>query len=398
MGEKKRVLIVEDDNIVRSSLERLLGEADIEIESAASGEEGLEKFTDSHHDLILTDLKLPGIDGIDMVSRMRQMDNDLPFIVLSAYGAGDDVLRAMDLGAVQYCRKPFDAQRILDLTRDFINKQVSSDKLDLEILSAKQKASEEAMSKETALKSNSNVTISSNVQGLLKLLAPFVSIGRQGTGVTHNLNSPLTGIMGHVELMKMKHPDLGNDLEVIMDLTRKLRDSIAEIQSKYENETIREPQLLNVNHILRKELSYLKTDLFFKHYVKLEIEFADSIPSIKGVYADLALSFEEILMNAIDAQRDQSEAKIKVRTFLEGENVCVEIVDEGPGFSPEALEHAFDPFWPEFREFEDGSVRVGLGLFSAANWLQPYGGTIELSNCQPNGACVKVTIPIKNKK
>ncbi len=398
MGAKKKVLIVEDDNIVRSSLERLLSESDFEIQSAETGEEGLKKFSSIHYDLILADLKLPGIDGLDMVAKMREKKDALPFIMLSAYGDGEDVLRAMKMGAIEYCRKPFDAQQILNLTNKYTQDRTCNELDDRAVSNSVEDTPEEAMKEETDLPQKSAADVTSELDRITKLLAPFVSLGRQGTGITHNLNGPLTGMMGHVELMKIKHPELGNDLDIVMGLAKKMRDSIADLQTKYENETIRKPQLLSINHILRSELAYLQSDLFDKHYIERELDLDKSVPNIKGVYADFSLAFEEILLNAIDVQREQSAAKIKVKSYTLRDHICVEISDAGPGFTPEAMENAFKPFWPETRELENGAVRIGMGLYSCKSWLEPYGVKIELSNLQPKGGQVKLTIPTKTQE
>ncbi|TKJ39741.1 hypothetical protein CEE37_10715 [candidate division LCP-89 bacterium B3_LCP] len=115
MGGKPHVLIVEDDLLVNSSLERFLRQNDLEVDCASSGEEGLAKFRDLHYDLVLTDLKLPGMNGLEMVRRMHQTDDALPFAVMSAYNEFDDALHALKMGAMDFLAKPFDAKKILHL-------------------------------------------------------------------------------------------------------------------------------------------------------------------------------------------------------------------------------------------------------------------------------------------
>jgi DNA-binding response OmpR family regulator len=395
MGVKKKILIVEDDCIVRSSLERLLGEGDFKIEVAESGEEGLEKYNHLRYDLILTDVKLPGIDGLDMVTKMRQQNDALPFIVLSAYGEGDDILRAMKLGALDYCMKPFDAKQLLDLTKKSTIDSISAIAEDNHQRKETMVAAEATM--ETHSSAENNLLQGSHIEleRLTRLVAPYVSLGKQGTGITHNLNGPSTGMMGHLELMKIKHPEMSEDVDIIMGLAKKLRDSIADLQSKFENETIREEQLISINHLLQSELAYLQTDLFYKHYIQREVDLDKTIPNIKGIYADFSLAFEEIILNAIDAQRDQKDGKVTVRTYQRENAICVEIDDSGPGFSEEGLSNAFKPFWPEVRTYDDGRIRIGLGLYSSQKWLESYGVTISLENLQPKGARVRVLIPSK---
>lgn len=394
MEKRKRLLIVEDDRIVKNSLERLLQGSECDVVSALTGEEGLEKFECSPFDLVLTDLKLPGMDGIEMISRMRQKDDALPFIVLSAYGEVDDVIKAMQLGAIEFCQKPFDAQQILDLTWKHI-KAHPSGATDTRDSARKSRKNAETIMKTTSTadrKREEKISLE-NIRLLQTLLAPYISVGRQGTGITHNLNGPLTGMMGHVELMKLKHPELDADLDIIISLAKKLRDLIAELQVKHENETIREAQPQNINQILRAEMSYLNSDLFYKHYINHESNFQKSLPNIIGIYADFALAFEEILINAVDVQRDRKDGWMRVTTCSDKEAIYIEVEDQGPGFTDEALKHAFEPFWPDIRVLEDGKVHPGMGLYLARLWLEPYGGRIELGNREEGGARVRITLP-----
>lgn len=396
MVGRKRVLIVEDDRIVKNSLERLLRESGCDVESAFTGEEGLEKFTRQPSDLVLTDLKLPGMDGLEMITRMRELQDTLPFIVLSAYGEVDDALKALKLGAVEFCQKPFDAQQVLNLAKKHIHNSLAARRAK-EISPRKNGHTAETTMKTTSTVDrvrSAKTTFSPELLHLLTLLAPYVSLGRQGTGITHNLNGPLTGMMGHVELMIMKHPELSDDLEVVINLAKKLRDMIAGLQVKHENETLGEIQPQDVNEILRAELAYLNSDLFFKHYIEKECDFQKTIPTIKGTYANFALAFEEILINAIDQQRDQKNGWLSVKTYSDVKSICVVIEDQGPGFTANALENAFEPFWPEIKVLEDGRIHAGMGLFLSRLWLEPYGGKIELDNRKPNGARVRIILPL----
>ncbi|MBU1651013.1 hybrid sensor histidine kinase/response regulator [bacterium] len=397
MGAKKKVLIVEDDRIVRNSLERLLSNDDCTIDVVETAEEGIERFSNAHHDLVVTDLRLPGMDGIDMVSRLKQQDNALPFIVLSAYGEGDDVLRAMKLGAISYFKKPFDALEVLNLTKQAIFNQNGDKPQSRKLTPANGTEAEIAMTspgdKKTTL---DDPNLSEKFNKLYRLLAPIISLGRQGSGITHNLNGPITGMMGHLELMKMKNPEMREPVDLILSLTKKLRDQIAEIQTKFEYENLDEDQVIDINQVIRAEISYLETDLFFKHYIECKPNLAASLPNIKARYANIALSIEEILINAIDAQRGKKDGKIYITTSTDGHQLKIQIEDEGAGFSEEALERAFEPFWPELNKDEEARIRAGLGLFMARQWLTEQGGEITLTNREAGGACVSIALPLSN--
>lgn len=232
---------------------------------------------------------------------------------------------------------------------------------------------------------------------LYELLEPFLSVGRLSIGIGHNLNGYLAGLIGHLELLKMKRPELTQDLDTVLGLAKRLRDGIGEIATKLDNEITREAQPQNVNQILRAELAFLKADLNFKHSVTVELDLQESLPNVYGCYADFALALENVLMNAIDAQRDHEGAWLKVKTFSGDNEIFIEIVDKGPGFSPEALSKAFDLLWPAVRADEDGRVRGGIGLALSRMRLERWGGKISLSNSEGGGARVTIALPKREK-
>jgi CheY-like chemotaxis protein len=387
MQTRKRVLIVEDDRVVKSSLARLLEGGDCHIDSASTGNEGLTRFQREPYDLVLTDLKLPDMDGMDMVEQMRECCADLPFVVLTAFGNQDDARRALQMGAVDFFQKPLDAQQILNVAQTAFqsNRTPSGNSY-----------AEAAMNPPSDPKSKPD-GMAEQLICLQGLLAPYASIGRLGSGITHNLNGFLTGLMGHLELLKMKRPDLETELVSVMDLAKKIRDNVADLSNKFDNETQAETQPLNLNQILRSELAFLQADLFFKHYVSVRLELEESLPSIWGRYADYSLVLEEIIINAIDAQRDKKAGEIRIKTWSDETSVYVEIEDNGPGFSPQALEHAVEPLWPGIKESEDGLVRAGMGLFMARRRLETWGGSLKLANSESRGGLVTIALPRRDK-
>ena len=232
---------------------------------------------------------------------------------------------------------------------------------------------------------------------LLELLEPFVSIGRMGVGIAHNLNGSLAGIIGHAEVMKMKRPELSPELDTILGLARKLRDGIAEISTKLDNELTREPQPQNINQILRAALSFMKADLYFKHYVKVELALQEPLPNVYGFYADFSLALEDLLLNAIDAQREGASGWIRIQTRSEGDRVNIIIESGGAGFSKEALASLFQPLPSEVIVNEDRSIRGHVGLALAKSRLERWGGSLNVGNGEEGGARILISLPRREK-
>jgi len=107
------VLIVDDEAEIRESLETLLEMEGFDVESAASGEEGLTRIGDRPFDLVLLDLALPGRDGMEILGDIRSRDSQLPVIMITAYGTIENAVRAMQAGAANFIQKPWDNEKLL---------------------------------------------------------------------------------------------------------------------------------------------------------------------------------------------------------------------------------------------------------------------------------------------
>ena len=112
-----RALVVDDERKMRRILQIVLEGLDIESVAAASAEEALELCGKQQFDLVLTDLKLPGMDALELLPKLRELDTDAPIIVLTAYGTVQTAVDAMKLGAFDFILKPFAVENLELLIR-----------------------------------------------------------------------------------------------------------------------------------------------------------------------------------------------------------------------------------------------------------------------------------------
>ena len=113
----KKILIVEDDKFLRELMVRKLSQENFEIIEAVDGEEGIKKIKDTIPDIVLLDLILPGIDGFEVLAKVKEdtTTNSIPVIILSNLGQREDVERGMKLGAIDYLVKAhFTPNEIID--------------------------------------------------------------------------------------------------------------------------------------------------------------------------------------------------------------------------------------------------------------------------------------------
>ncbi|MCE5309794.1 MAG: sigma-54 dependent transcriptional regulator [Acidobacteriales bacterium] len=108
---KNRILVVEDEEKLRRVLELQLQTAGFEVDKAGTAEEGL-RLAD-HADMVLTDLRLPGMDGLELLGLLRRQNSQLPVIVMTAYGTVESAVEAMKAGAVDFLMKPFSLDHLM---------------------------------------------------------------------------------------------------------------------------------------------------------------------------------------------------------------------------------------------------------------------------------------------
>jgi DNA-binding NtrC family response regulator len=109
---KPRILIVDDEATIRASLEESLAADGYAVDPAESGEEALARCHAGTYDLVVTDLRLPGVSGLDILQALRNQGNATPVIMMTAYGDVDTAVSAMRLGAYDFIRKPFKLSEI----------------------------------------------------------------------------------------------------------------------------------------------------------------------------------------------------------------------------------------------------------------------------------------------
>ncbi|MCP4301426.1 MAG: response regulator transcription factor [Gammaproteobacteria bacterium] len=113
MKRQIRVLVVEDEEAIRTGLIDVLVFHGYEVDSAATGPEGLEKALTGRFELILLDIMLPGMDGYTICDRIRAVDRNQPIIMLTAKTSDEEIIQGLKLGADDYVPKPFSIQQLV---------------------------------------------------------------------------------------------------------------------------------------------------------------------------------------------------------------------------------------------------------------------------------------------
>jgi len=117
------ILIIDDERAIRKTLSEILSYEGYKIEEAADGEEGLKKFTSATFDVVLCDIKMPKMDGLEFLEKAKLINPDVPIIVISGHGNIETAVEAVKKGAFDYISKPPDLNRMLITLRNALDKQ-----------------------------------------------------------------------------------------------------------------------------------------------------------------------------------------------------------------------------------------------------------------------------------
>jgi len=129
---RKSILVVDDEKSQREILEMILSGEGYDVTTASSGEAAMKFVADRHFDLVLTDLKMTGMSGLDLLKQLTDFDKSIIVILLAAHGSVDSAVDALRLGAFDYLQKPYDSEKLLDTVSRALNKLST---LDTEIVS-----------------------------------------------------------------------------------------------------------------------------------------------------------------------------------------------------------------------------------------------------------------------
>jgi excisionase family DNA binding protein len=112
-AERPRILIVDDEQAVRDLVATYLSTADYDVETVEDGPTALERLQASEYDLLITDLKMPGMDGLSVIRETRRHNADIPIIIITAFSTEASAIEAINLGVSGYLTKPFRMERVL---------------------------------------------------------------------------------------------------------------------------------------------------------------------------------------------------------------------------------------------------------------------------------------------
>ncbi len=345
------IMVVDDEKVQIESLRRGLKSKRFDVVEALNGDEAMKCLSDENGsiDMVITDYAIPGMNGIDLLRKIREKNNSLPVIMMTAYGEKDLVIDAMRNHCDSFIEKPF----TLEMLMNEIDR--------------------------TMLKAIEN----KNSRELSQVIPEFV----------HQINNPLFSISAGAELAIC-------DLE--RDNTDALRDRMTRIIKATEKITEINQEMrglgrdtrccfedMDINGLLGDCIEMFDDMLKLKQ-ISVEIMLHDGGILVSGNRFEMEQVFKNLILNAIDAMDETPEKSMRITSELDKDSrfISVHIEDTGCGIPEASLERVFKPY------FTTKVKGTGLGLAVIKGIVDKHQGMIDVKSVVGQGTKFDVTLKV----
>lgn len=362
-----RVLIVDDEPAQMKALCDTLRDHGYDTMGFSQGEAALEALRTQPFDLLLTDLMMPGMDGISLLRHAVSIDPNLVGIVMTGHGAIDTAVEAMKTGALDYVLKPFKLSAMLPvLSRGLLLRRLRVENVRLENKLRERSKELEAANRE---------------------LDAFAS------SVAHQLNAPARHVAGYAQILLRDHS---------AEMSEKAQRRVNVISTAAQNMGTLITDLLAFARLTRMELNLQPVDLnqiVVEVRQQLEpecsgrnIEFkVGPLPTVQADPAMIRQVFFNLLSNAVKYTSRREVAKVEIGSSPQAEEVIVFVRDNGAGFDPQYAQRLFGIFQRLHRaeEFEG----TGVGLHMVQRIIARHHGRVWAESQVDQGATFYFALP-----
>jgi signal transduction histidine kinase len=380
------ILIVDDDAALLQALPQVvdLRMKDVQVETADSAQQALSLIRENDYDAIVSDVKMPGMDGIELLAQIREVRPDTPVVLITGHGDHGLAIQAIRGGAYDYILKPIDRDAFISaLKRAMQTRQLRRKVTEQQLaLALHAKSLERLVEKRTSELVSANATKDK-----------FIDI------VSQELKSPLENLKGMTQLMRhqLERGDTSNSVhQGLVDMERSI------MRTEYMVQDLLDTSLIETNLFVLKrdnqDLVALCQQLFDEYTTH-------SILSLKSDFLGDPLEvevdhdrFSQVILNLLSNARKFSKKGTDITVTLQqcGYEAILSVQDTGIGIPEGDLPHIFEQFYrvPEV-EIQTGSrTGLGLGLYIAKKIIERHGGHIEVQTLLGQGSVFSIVLPI----
>ena len=366
-----KILVVDDQPINVQLLKRKLEREGMTVTAAYSGQEALNLVAADKPDLILLDVMMPDMDGLEVCQRLQAETEtkSIPIIFITARTSKEGKIEGLGVGAVDYITKPID----LDETLARVQTQLRFVQINRELVDLQRRLGDSRRA---------------------------ATIGAVTQGIAHNLNNLLGVVIGYVDLIKAYH----DKPELVKKNSQHLEDAVNRIVGIIKQLT--SLVVRNRPPLIRASLARMVDSGIRRYQIEYKIDQPVTVQNGAGeVLIDTNVEVLEeviakLLINAWESYGDAPDDKraVNIRTEIvekpqEGRFAYIHIEDRGRGVDPEIRDHAFEPFTSTKH-----TVGVGMGLTIARHSMRNLGGEVNLADRPGGGAVCTIRHPLERRK
>ncbi|MEJ2154123.1 MAG: response regulator [Desulfobacteraceae bacterium] len=387
--DRPKVIFVDDEPGMLKSMERIVRHEPYDAHFAATGWQALEILEQAKAQVIVSDLKMPEMDGLALLRKVGRDYPETVRIILSGRTDTDTVLEAMHEGNVyRYITKPCDERELVQT----IHQALDIWRIQEEMRSLQARLAEQNRLLERRVKERT---------AQLMAIERQADLGRCAAQVVHNLKSPLQAIVGHISIIKASLANDRTDMATIqknLDCMDKATDNLTRIISGILQHTKHADQYAHqwtqLNQVIETSLQFFEANNSYKYEVEKQFELDGNLPQIWGNPLHLQQILDNLIKNALDAMQDCQEKRLTVTTHARSDEIIMEVSDTGPGIDREILPFIFEPDFTT----KPPDKGTGLGLASVKTMVESYSGRVEIAPNLPQGTKFIVALPLNGQR
>ncbi len=376
--EKKKldakILVIDDDPIIRLALKSFLESQDCEVHEADNGELALKKFDQEKYDFVLLDTVMPGMDGFEVCKAIRahEQGGEIPIIMITVMNDESSIEKGFGVGASDYIPKPFNWALLLYRLKNLVERLRSDERR-----------------KQLQLK--------------LQRVKKIEAIGQASRGIAHEFNNLLTTILGYTNLSIEQYAQEGDG---------KLYEYLKEVQTAgsrahtlvkkmlaYSHDDAGLPEVFDPEQRIAELVAQRRKSV--PAQIVLEAHLEQGLPAIKIDPGLLEQAVEKLIDNAVEAVGDSGFVAVGLRRYINldsrcesclqeisGEYIEIFVQDNGGSIDPQVMERIFDPF------FSTKEMSEGMGLSIVHGIVHRNHGHIVVDSDPDKGALVRLLFPV----
>lgn len=383
--KNRTVLFVDDDRIILKSLERTVQAEPYHSLFAPSGSKAQEVMAAEPVDLVVTDLMMPEMDGIQLLDWVQAEYPDTIRVVLSALSDTDSILEAINAGSVyRYIIKPWNREKLKITIRQALEWfKIKQEKKDL--------LSQLEMNNRLLKK-----RVEERAQQLLNIESQ-AKIGEHVSQIVHNLNTPLQAIFSTIDLIALKLSQKDPDLNYITGVLDWIKNSAIDLEKivrsillHVRSESVCEPCEVEVNSIIASVLEFFRFNPLFNKAIEKQIDLVEPSPIVFGNPVQIKQIVDNLISNAIDAMKESTPKQLSVSTRIRNRHVELTVADTGIGIDDSEIPKIF---LPDFTTKPVGKG-TGLGLASVKTMVEAFNGSVSVESKKGQGSTFSVLLPV----